>query len=128
MFLYRAWKTADRSLWKFNNDVAGKLLAFKYHTHMHIEIYTSTQSTLYFSTCAGEYFTMESIFSFLIVRNSGHLLPMDLPATALEMLDRFIHDRSFADHPLPSEASYVMPDMLQTTLTGRVEEGVEGVR
>lgn len=55
---------------------------------------------------------MDEIFSFLIVRNSGHLLPMDLPATALEMIDRFINGRTFADVSLPSERSYRLPNRL----------------
>ena len=56
---------------------------------------------------AGEYFTIDDVFSFLIVRNSGHLLPMDIPATALEMLRRFLFHLSFASIPLPSEISYI---------------------
>ena len=47
------------------------------------------------------------MFSFLIVRNSGHLLPMDIPATAMEMLRRFLFQLPFATVPLPSEASYI---------------------
>jgi hypothetical protein len=55
---------------------------------------------------AGEYFDMDNMFSFLIVRNSGHLLPMDIPATAMEMLRRFLFQLPFSTVPLPSEASY----------------------
>lgn len=55
---------------------------------------------------AGEYFNLENL-SFLIVRNSGHLLPMDIPATALEMIDRFSSDVTFADVSLPSEKEYL---------------------
>ncbi len=77
---HQAWEMANRSLWKYPEDVAG------------------------------EYFTMNDIFSLLIVRNSGHLLPMDLPATALDMITRFINDRTFADILLPSEISYRIPD------------------
>ena len=32
---------------------------------------------------------------------------MDLPAIALELIDRFINARSFADSPLPSEQSFL---------------------
>lgn len=39
----RAWATAERALWKYNNEVAG------------------------------EYFSIDDVFSFLIVRNSGEL-------------------------------------------------------
>lgn len=71
------WEEADRSLWVYGKDVAG------------------------------EYFTMdEGVFSFLIVRNSGHLLPMDLPEASLEMLRKFISGESFADKILPREVSY----------------------
>lgn len=50
---------------------------------------------------------MQEIFSFLIIRNSGHLLPMDLPEIALAMMRRFLHQQSFADQMLPSEAYYM---------------------
>lgn len=55
---------------------------------------------------AGEHFQLGKL-SFLIVRNSGHLLPMDIPAAALEMIHRFINDVSFADTKLPSEQDYL---------------------
>ncbi|CAE7760255.1 unnamed protein product, partial [Symbiodinium microadriaticum] len=44
--------------------------------------------------------------SFLIVKNSGHLLPMDQPAVALDMISRFLEDESFADLPLPTADKY----------------------
>jgi hypothetical protein len=34
---------------------------------------------------------------------TGHLLPKDLPLIALDLIERFINGRSFADVPLPSE-------------------------
>jgi carboxypeptidase C (cathepsin A) len=33
----------------------------------------------------------------------GHLLPMDQPAVALDMIDRFINQENFDDFPLPNE-------------------------
>jgi hypothetical protein len=54
----------------------------------------------------GEYFTFDERFSFLIVRNSGHLLPMDLPAQGLEMISRYLNNQSFADQLLVSEDFY----------------------
>jgi len=60
------------------------------------------------SEVAGEYFSIDDVFSFLIVRNSGHLLPMDLPSTALEMLERFIRGGDdFKSLSLPSEETYL---------------------
>lgn len=38
----------------------------------------------------------------------GHLLPMDLPANALDMLRRFLYNQSFADTVLPNELSYIL--------------------
>eukprot|EP01032_Pedospumella_encystans_P012048 gene12048-13965_t len=73
----KPWSHAERSLWKYQNDVAG------------------------------EYFTMDDVFSFLIVRNSGHLMPMDLPAISLDLIMRFVHGKTFADQVLPSEQSYL---------------------
>jgi hypothetical protein len=73
----RNWEDADRGLWKTeNNEVAG------------------------------EYFHFDNIFSFLIVRNSGHLLPMDKPKIALEMLHHFLKNESFLDQSLPKERFY----------------------
>ncbi|CAE7532098.1 unnamed protein product, partial [Symbiodinium microadriaticum] len=36
-----------------------------------------------------------------------HLLPMDKPSAALEMLRRFLQDESFRDTPLPDEEYYI---------------------
>jgi carboxypeptidase C (cathepsin A) len=77
LWMNRPWSSATRSLWRFQGDVAGE--------HMTLG---------------------DGKFSFLIVRNSGHLLPMDIPAQALDMLQRFLNNASFADVPLPSEESY----------------------
>lgn len=68
----RAWSTAARGLWRFGGDVAG------------------------------EYSTLDEKFSFLVVRNSGHLLPMDLPAASLDMLRRFLSEKTFVDVSLPN--------------------------
>lgn len=37
---------------------------------------------------------------------TGHLLPMDCPSTALEMIIKFMSGESFADTMLPSEHTY----------------------
>ena len=73
----KVWSKAERSLWKSQGDVAG------------------------------EYFTIDDIFAFMIVRNSGHLMPMDIPLLALDMLDRFINEISFKDVSLKSEEYYL---------------------
>lgn len=56
-------------------------------------------------TVMGEVFELDNLM-FLIVRNAGHLLPMDVPATALELLTRFVEGQSFKDVPLRSDAYY----------------------
>jgi hypothetical protein len=71
-----SWSSAVRSLWLYGGDVAG------------------------------EYFYLGKYLSYLIVRKSGHLLPMDLPDVALEMLRRFISDETFADVLLASDDYY----------------------
>lgn len=74
------WEDAERALWKLESGEVG-----------------------------GEYFHFDDIFSFLIVRNSGHLLPMDKPAVALSMLTRFLNNQTFADLSLPKESFYRRP-------------------
>eukprot|EP01033_Poteriospumella_lacustris_P009692 gene9692-6935_t len=76
----RPWEEAERGLWRTDDGDVG-----------------------------GEYFHFDEVFSFLIVRNSGHLLPMDQPAVALAMLTRFLNNESFADQSLPKESFYRRP-------------------
>ena len=45
------------------------------------------------------------------VWSSGHLLPMDQPAAALEMITRFTNNISFVDEWLPSELTYATLDL-----------------
>ena len=40
--------------------------------------------------------TRDGRFTRAIIRNAGHLLPMDQPERALDMIDRFITGRGFA--------------------------------
>ena len=77
---HRPWEEAERGLWRTDDGDVG-----------------------------GEYFHFDEVFSFLIVRNSGHLLPMDQPAVALAMLTRFLNNESFADQSLPKESFYRRP-------------------
>lgn len=74
-WLGEKWKTANRALWKFADDVAG------------------------------EYFQLKTI-SLLIIRNAGHMMPLDKPATALEMITKFLDRTSFADVILLSDKDW----------------------
>lgn len=82
------FNTATRGLWRNNGDVAGEYYKLTPDVE-NIHGYTGLGS-----------------FSFMVVRNAGHLVPYDQPANALNMLDRFINDLSFIDTPLPSDISY----------------------
>jgi len=64
---------------------------------------------------AGEYFSLDDgRMAFLIIRNSGHLVPMDVPATALDLIRRFAARASFADLKLPNEAVYLSQLSVET--------------
>lgn len=39
---------------------------------------------------------------FVVVYNSGHLVPYNQPAAALDLITRFVSNMSFADHELPT--------------------------
>jgi hypothetical protein len=39
---------------------------------------------------------------FVVVYNSGHLVPYNQPVHALDLVTRFLQNKSFADHALPS--------------------------
>jgi cathepsin A (carboxypeptidase C) len=56
----------------------------------------------------GEYFSIdEDRMAFLIIRNSGHLVPMDQPAVALDLIRRFAARSTFADVKMPNEQRYL---------------------
>lgn len=40
--------------------------------------------------------------TFIVVKNSGHLVPFNQPKQALDLVERFLQDSSFQDIPLPS--------------------------
>ena len=42
--------------------------------------------------------------TFIVVKNSGHLVPFNKPMQALDLVERFLQDSSFQDIPLPSFA------------------------
>jgi carboxypeptidase C (cathepsin A) len=86
-WLGKTFDTASRGLWWNDGDVAGEYFKI------------SPDVSALHGYEGGE-------FSFLIVRNAGHLVPMDKPANALELLRRFTKNISFIDSSLPSEISY----------------------
>jgi carboxypeptidase C (cathepsin A) len=51
---------------------------------------------------------------FLIVYNSGHLVPQNVPIPALDLITRFVTNESFSDISLPS---FAMPEIAKTTKT-----------
>ena len=83
-WLGKPFDTATRGLWQNNGDVAGEYFQI-----------TPDLQDLHGYNATGE-------FSFLIVRNAGHLVPMDQPVNALNLLTRFIQNISFIDTPLPA--------------------------
>lgn len=98
-WLGQAFDKATRGLWWNNGDVAGEYFKI------------SPDVSALHGYDSGE-------FSFLIVRNSGHLVPMDQPVNALDLLRRFTQNVSFIDTPLPSEISYsrnVAPEAVAST-------------
>lgn len=70
---------------------------------------------------AGEVFELDNLM-FIIVRNAGHLLPMDVPATALDMLSRFVGGQGFRDVSLRSDAYYAA---LTSDLPDSQDEGIK---
>jgi len=40
--------------------------------------------------------------SFVVVYNSGHLVPFSVPAPALDLITRFLQNKSFSDYELPT--------------------------
>lgn len=61
---------------------------------------------------AGQHYQLGNL-SFLIVEGAGHLMPMDRPSQALDMLHRFLSSQSFGDRMLPSADEYTgvkLPD------------------
>ena len=90
-----------------NTNFLGTLHVLEGHHWYEDRRWTTASRSLwkFGSDVAGEYFRLSDL-SFLIVRNSGHLLPMDLPSHALDLIQRFVNDVTFADLPLPKEDEY----------------------
>ena len=89
------WKDAHRSLWVVEGNVAGK----HYELGNLSFLIVSGAGSLYsctFNVCDR---STPVLISF---PNLGHLMPMDKPRQALDMLTRFLDGSSFADRDLPS--------------------------
>jgi hypothetical protein len=69
---HAAWKIAGRGIWISKNE-----------------------------TVAGYVKSFRNLM-FLVVKNSGHLVPFNRPAHALELVERFLERKPFLDIPLPS--------------------------
>jgi len=67
------WRSAPRGLWTVDND-------------QQVAGYTKEHENL----------------SFVVVYNSGHLVPFNVPRAALDLVTRFTVGNSFADYELPS--------------------------
>ena len=50
---------------------------------------------------AGTYSTLDDMLSLVTVKNAGHFLQQDFPEAYVELLKRFVHNKSFADIPFP---------------------------
>lgn len=71
---------------------------------------------------AGDYsYLDDGQFGFLVVHKSGHLVPMDLPEQALDMITRLVRGQSYADQPIPSDSEYVA----KLKGTGFIGEGLD---
>jgi Serine carboxypeptidase len=69
---HTAWKVAARGVWMLRNN-----------------------------TVAG-YVKKYADLTFLVVKNSGHLVPLNRPVQALDLIERFLRNQPFWDIPLPS--------------------------
>ena len=87
------WPLAPRGLWTVNDDTQ-------------VAGYTKEHENLF----------------FVVVYNSGHLVPFNQPLAALDLVNRFIQGKSFADYKLPS---FTFPD--QEKYFAKTEHGLTHV-
>ena len=86
-WLDQPWDQADRALWRIEGSV---------------------------QDVAGDYnYLNDGQFGFLVVHKSGHLVPMDRPDVALDLITRLVSGQSYADIAIPSDSQYA--DMLQAS-------------
>ena len=93
-WLGQQWSDAERALWRIEGDI---------------------------KDVAGDYsYLNEGQFGFLVVHKSGHLVPMDRPEVALDLITRLINGQTYADIAIPSDKQYL--DMLKGTETNDIVE------
>ena len=86
-WLEQPWHQAERALWRIEGTV---------------------------KDVAGDYsYLDDGQFGFLVVHKSGHLVPMDRPDVALDLITRLVRGQSYADVAIPSDQHFV--DMLQAS-------------
>jgi carboxypeptidase C (cathepsin A) len=62
---------------------------------------------------------------FVVVYNSGHLVPYNQPVHAFDLVTRFLQNKSFADHALPSfDFGYTATDKAGEQKVPSVEESL----
>lgn len=54
----------------------------------------------------GQHYQLQNL-SFLVIQAAGHFVPTDQPSGALDMIDRFLNEKSFSDISLPKDRAYV---------------------
>ena len=87
-WLGQPWHEADRALWRIEGSI---------------------------KDVVGDYSHLgDDQFGFLVVHKSGHLVPMDRPDVALDLITRLVRSQSFGDIVIPSDNVYV--DMLQASM------------
>jgi len=62
---------------------------------------------------------------FVVVYNSGHLVPQNVPIPALDLITRVVTNESFSDISLPS---FAMPEIAKTTKTAKEDNKHDGSR
>jgi hypothetical protein len=80
-----------------------------------------TLQTLGVGDDAAGYSKRHKGLEFVVVYNSGHLVPYNQPVNALDLITRVLKNESFADHKLPSFDFGYTSATTKTTDDARVE-------
>ena len=70
----------------------------------------------------GGYAKSSGLLTYLVVAGAGHMVPLDVPAAALDMIGRFLNNKSFADKP-QGIAMSVAPPVAAAPAAGAVATG-----